>query len=201
MSGAREKANGETANLAMHEIVAIATFLAGGDRKHVDTEDIAVKANEVAPGRFSWRKYKEQIDLEAIYKHLWDLTKPDKGAYVEGSKHEGWLMTKAGVDFAERTVGKLKSLRPAREKRPKKEEEWIKRERNRMLSEPAYAKARDSRFSEISAVEAEKFFRLDDYVVGVVRTRKIQQAELDFRDDPELGPIVNRIAAIVRDKK
>lgn len=201
MSNAGTKDNGGTENLAMHEIVAIAAFLAGGDRKHVDTEDIAVKANEVAPGRFSWRKYRDQIDLEAIYKHLWDLTKPDKGSFVEGSKHAGWLMTKDGIDFAERTVGKLPSLRPAREKRPKSEEKWIKRERDRMLSEPAYGKARDGRFSDITLIEAQKFFRLDDYVVGAVRTRKLQQAEMDFRDDPELGPAVQNIAAIVREAK
>jgi hypothetical protein len=188
-------------NLPLHEIVALATYLAGGHRKHVDTEDIAMKADEIAPGRFSWRKYKNQIDLELIYKHLWDLTKPDKGAYVTGSKNDGWLMTLAGTVFAERTVGKLKNLEPAREKRPKQEENWIKRERARMQAEIAYTKVREGLESELTKAEAEKFFRLDDYVIGAARTRKIQQAEIDFRDDPELGPIVQKVAAVVRGEK
>jgi len=188
-------------SLPIHEIVALATYLAGGDRKHVDTEDIAMKAAEIAPGRFSWRKYKAQIDLELIYKHLWDLTKLDKGAYVTGSKNDGWLMTLTGTAFAERTVGKLKHLEAAREKRPKQEENWIKRERARMQAETAYVKVREGLEAELTKAEAEKFFRLDDYVIGAARARKIQQAEIDFRDDPDLRPIIRKIAALVRDDK
>src|SRR6266481_8651904 len=99
--------------LSNHEIVTLAVYLLGGDTQYVDTEDVAVKANEIAPGRFSWRKYKDQIDLEGIYKHLWDLTKPDKGQYVVGSKSEGWLLTLAGAEFAEGAVDKIKRLLPA----------------------------------------------------------------------------------------
>src|SRR5262249_51567460 len=195
------KAANKTGDLALHEIVALATYLAGGDRKPVDTEDVAMKAEEIAPGRFSWRKYKNQIDLELIYKHLWDLTKPDKGGYVTGSKNDGWLMTLAGTAFAEQAVGKLKNLQPAREKRPKREENWMKRERARMQGEAAYAKIGGGRESEWTRAEAEKFLRLDDYVIGAARVRKIQQAEIDFRDDPELGPIVKKVAALVRSEQ
>jgi len=198
--GSTKTAN-KTGELALHEIVALATYLAGGDRKAVDTEDIAMKANEIAPGRFSWRKYKGQIDLELIYKHLWDLTKPDKGAYVAGSKNDGWLMTLAGTSFAEQAVGRLRNLQPVRDRRPKREENWMKRERARMQGEAAYAKIREGRDSELTKAEAEKFLRLDDYVIGAARARKIQQAEIDFRDDPDLGPIVKKVAAVVRGEK
>ncbi len=191
----------KTGDLALHEIVALATYLAGGDRKPVDTEDVAMKADEIAPGRFSWRKYKAQIDLELVYKHLWDLTKPDKGAYVSGSKNDGWLMTLAGTAFAEQAIERLKNLQPAREKRPKREENWMKRERARMQGEAAYAKIREGRESELTQAEAEKFFRLDDYVIGAARARKIQQAEIDFRDDPDLDPIVRKVAAVIRGEK
>jgi hypothetical protein len=187
--------------LALHEIVAVATYLAGGDRNHVDTEDVAMKSEEIAPGRFSWRKYKNQIDLELIYKHLWDLTKPEKGEYVTGSKTAGWLMTLAGIEFAEKALRRLKELAPAREKRPKKEEHWMKREQARMRGEAAYVKIRNGRDSEITLADAERFFRLDDYVIGDARVRKIQQAEIDFRHDPELSPIVKRLAALVRGGK
>ena len=40
-------------------------YLLGGETRRVDTEDIAVKANELAPGRFAWKKYPDQINLEA----------------------------------------------------------------------------------------------------------------------------------------
>lgn len=187
--------------IALHEIVALATYLVGGDRKGVDTEDVAMKVAEIAPGRFSWRKYKDQIDLELIYKHLWALTKPEKGAYVTGSKAEGWMLTLAGTAFAEQALGKLKYLQPTREKRTIQEENWMRRERIRMQGEAAYAKIRGGRDSELTQAEAESFFRLDDYVIGPARTRKIQQAEVDFRDDPDLGPIVRKVAAVVRGEK
>lgn len=195
------KSADKTGDLALHEIVALAAHLAGGHRQRVDTEDVAMKANEIAPGRFSWRKYRDQIDLELIYKHLWDLTKPDKGGYVAGSKNEGWLMTLAGTEFAERALVRLKNLRPAVEKRPKNEENWIRRERSRMQGEAAYDKVLGGREAEITQTEAERFFRLDDYVIGAARARKIQQAEIDFRNDAELGPVVKKLAAIVRGVK
>jgi hypothetical protein len=188
-------------NLPLHELVAIAAFLAGADRKSTDTEDIAIKANEIAPGRFTWRKYKDQIDIELIYKHLWDLTKPDKGEFVTGSKSKGWQLTLAGTAFAEKAVDKLHRLKAARERPSRSEMAWQQRERKRMLSEPAYVKAKAAKVGEITSTEAERFFRLDDYVIGAARTRKIQQAENAFHTDTELGPIMPLIAAIVRGKK
>lgn len=187
--------------LPLHEIVALAAYLAGADRRRVDTEDIAIKANEIAPGHFSWRKHKDQIRLDFIYKHLWDLTKPEKGEYITGSEKDGWLLTLAGTSFAEKTVGKLKNLEPARERRSRREETWIQRERMRMLGEAAYRKAREDMVSEITLGEAEKFFRLDDYVVGAARARKIQQVENAFHDDADLAPAISKIASIIRGKK
>lgn len=47
-------------SLPNHEIVTLAVYLLGGERQRVDTEDIAVKANELASGRFTWRKYPDR---------------------------------------------------------------------------------------------------------------------------------------------
>jgi hypothetical protein len=52
--------------LSNHEIVTLAAYLLGGDTQYVDTEDVAVKANELAPGRFTWRKYRNQINIENV---------------------------------------------------------------------------------------------------------------------------------------
>ena len=49
-----KKANARTrGGLSNHEIVTLAVYLLGGDTQHVDTEAIAVKVNELAPGRFT----------------------------------------------------------------------------------------------------------------------------------------------------
>ena len=42
-----------------HEIVTVVVYLLGGDSEYIETEDVAMKANEVAPGRFTCRKYKD----------------------------------------------------------------------------------------------------------------------------------------------
>jgi hypothetical protein len=55
---------------ANHELVVLATYLAGGAKAVSDTEDIAVKANELAPGRFTWRKYADQINIDTVRKRL-----------------------------------------------------------------------------------------------------------------------------------
>ena len=58
--------------LSNHEIVTLAVYLLGGDTQYVDTEDAAVKANELAPGRFTWRKYRDQINIENVRTFLSD---------------------------------------------------------------------------------------------------------------------------------
>ena len=81
------------ATLANHEVVVLAAYLTGAESTSVDTEDIAIKANDLAPGRFGWRKYKEQINIDAVRKRLWDAAKPEKGAYLIGSDKLGWRLT------------------------------------------------------------------------------------------------------------
>jgi len=189
-----------TLSLAQSDIVALAAYMAGAAKKRVDMEDIAVKANEIAPGRFSWRKYKDQIDLELIYKHLWDLTREDNGAYVSGTKNEGWMLTLAGTTFAEKTISTVEGVNLGKVRMTKTDERRTKRDRVRMLSEVAYTKVADGRADEVTIAEAERFFRLDDYVIGPARERKLAQAENAFHDDPKLGPAVTNAAKLVRSK-
>ena len=59
-----------TTHLTNHDIIVLAVYLVGGRFRHVDLEDVAVKANEIAPGRFVWRKYKEQINIDIVNKRL-----------------------------------------------------------------------------------------------------------------------------------
>ncbi len=54
--------------LANHELVVLAAYLVGAGSASADTEDIAMKANQLAPGRFSWRRYKDQINIESVRK-------------------------------------------------------------------------------------------------------------------------------------
>jgi hypothetical protein len=62
--------------LSNHEIVTLAVYLLGGGTHHIDTEDIAIRANALAPGRFTWRKYPGQINIENVRTFLSDAKKP-----------------------------------------------------------------------------------------------------------------------------
>ena len=70
------------------QIVTLAVYLLGGDQKVIDTEDVAVKAYQLAPGRFSWRKYPDQVNLELVRVYLSAGKKPSRGAWLEGSGRE-----------------------------------------------------------------------------------------------------------------
>lgn len=186
--------------LANHEVVVLATYLAGGNESYTDTEDIAVKASEIAPGRFSWRKYKDQINIETVRKRLWDASKSDKGGYLVGSERDGWLLTRAGIAFCRRNRGALASKADQKKRFSRREQSYFDRERVRLLAEPAYQKLVAGRAKEISQNEAEQFFRLDDYVVGKARSTKLQRSIAAFDKDPLLADAVRRIAALVRER-
>src|SRR5262245_41135171 len=86
--------------LANHELLTVAVYLLKGESQRVDTEDVAVKANKLAPGRYTWRKYPDQINLELIRVYLSDAKKKEKGRYLAGSGNSGWMLTRAGLEFA-----------------------------------------------------------------------------------------------------
>ena len=181
-------------------MVVLATYLAGGRTSYTDTEDIAVKANEIAPGRFTWRKYKEQINIETVRKRLWDAIKPEKGGYLVGSERDGWLLTQTGFKFCKKHLRLLKVSNGTSTRRSQREQTWISRERVRLLAEPAYQKFATGQTKSITPVEAERFFRVDDYVVGAARKTKIERSIAAFAADPLLGEATKRVAELVRSK-
>ena len=186
--------------LANYEIVVLAAHFAGGRVSYADTEDIAVKANAIAPGRFTWRKYKEQINIETVRKRLWDATKADKGGYLIGSERDGWLLTQTGLKFCKKHLRLLNNTDTSTTRHSQREQTWISRERLRMLAEPAYQKFASGQIKSISPVEAERFFRVDDYVVGAARKTKVARSIAAFSADPQLGEATRRVAELVRSK-
>jgi hypothetical protein len=184
--------------LANHQIVVIAAYLLGGDSHRVDTEDVAVRANELAPGRFTWRKYPEQINIDTVRKRLWDACNPEKGGYISGSERDGWLLTEAGVSFARENVDTV----PGSKKRASlRERAWLKSERERLLSSDAFLKYKDSGEIAITKRDAESFFRIDNYVRAEAREQKLLRILNAFGEDSELGPAARKFASIVREDK
>jgi hypothetical protein len=175
--------------LSNQGLVTIAVFLLGGVSAPVDTEDIAIKANELAPGRFSWRRHKDQINIETVRKRLWDAK---RSATLAGSEKTGWTLTQQGLQFARRRLPSLGFKAPAQARLSLKERQWRAAERRRLLGSEAFEHFRKNGNEGVQQREAEAFFRLDDYVVGDLRERKIVRIIAAFADDAELGEAVMR---------
>jgi hypothetical protein len=90
-----------TGSVTAPELVALALYVLGGGARVIDTEDVAMSAHDIAPGRFSWRKYPEQINLELVRVALSDARKEENGGLVTGTGKSGWSLTAAGQLWAE----------------------------------------------------------------------------------------------------
>ena len=180
-------------DLANHEIVTIAVSLLRGDIQAVDTEDVAIKAAEIAPGRFVWRKYPMQVNLDAVRKRLWDACRQDKGGYLVGTEKDGWRLTSAGTKFANENANRLEVLS---ERRPLslREKRWRSRERERMLASEAFAIFISDEPQRLGEADAQKFFRIDEHVGMRQREARIERALVFFGDDPNLGDLVRVMA-------
>jgi hypothetical protein len=180
------------------EILTVAVFLLGGDRHYVSTEDVAVKANSLAAGRFSWRKYKDQINLELVRVYLSDLKKQANGTLVLGSGSVGWMLTQAGVAAAAKAMPELASADLTRPPMSPAERRRYASEKSRMLETAAYSLRQQGSTAAPTQREAEELFRVDDYVVGAARDRKIERALTAFKDDPELTELLQLAAGVLR---
>jgi hypothetical protein len=193
-----------TKKLAQYEIVTLAVYLLGGDQHAVDTEDAAIKAHELALGRFSWRKYPDQINLELVRVYLSDAKKPEKGKLLVGSGRTGWSLTKAGLNWAreaaQRSLGNDLTRSRAQSKAGSIDENRWRRERARIQLSPAW-KHWMERNQRPSAREAAEVFRIDSYAVGPIREKKITRLLAMFDDDQEIAPFLNRMAELLAESE
>jgi len=87
----------EISDLTNPELVTLAVSLLGGESEYVEREDIAITVNEIAPGRFGWRKHPEWIDLDAVGVALRDAKKGKNRGLLVGSNSQGWMLSLAGL--------------------------------------------------------------------------------------------------------
>lgn len=179
------------------EVVTVVVYLLGGTTKAVHTEDVAIRANQMAPGRFVWRKYPEHIDLQAVRFAL-ENAKREHCGYLIGTGNEGWMLATAGVEFAQENVARFQSSDLSGERLSESEKKWIRRERARLVSSDAYGKLRCGNAEGLTNQDISGFFRLDEYVTGAARERKIARIVNAFHNDPELGEAVTMLAELVK---
>jgi hypothetical protein len=184
--------------LTNHEVVLLAVYLLGGETSPIDTEDIAVKANELAPGAFTWRKYVEQINLEIVRVILSNLKRAEDGNFLVGKGKDGWMLTERGLQFAKSFADNSSRASGSKTPLSQKEKNWRKSEKVRMLATTAFEKISSGQSDSVTEQEAESFFRLDSYVTGKAREQKLLRAKNVFGDDPDLGEAIRALELKVR---
>jgi hypothetical protein len=180
--------------LAHHEVIALAMLNLGGEARFVDTEHIAVEANRIAPGRFSWVHYPDQINIHNIKTCLWKSKSVATGYLVLGSDKRGWMLTKKGAEMAMKLASQLPETIPAISRQDDKSDKWKSVERARLINSDAFKKFSDRGDEAVTKAEVEAFFRINDYVIGDVREKKIVRLLNVFGDDPDLGNAVKALA-------
>lgn len=182
--------------LTRPEAATLALFALGGDQEAIGTEDVAVRVAEVAPGMFAWQKYRDRIDKELVRVALSDARL--KVGYVIGSHAKGWMLTPAGLKFAKASADRGGDASSPERRRP--QDRQLERERIRLLTSEAFSGFQNGGIESVSSDEADAFFRLNVYVRGEGRERKIARIENQFGDDPDLGEAVRALAIRARER-
>lgn len=172
------------------ELVLLATYLLGGVLRTIDTEDIAMKAHQIAPLRFGWRKYPGQVDIERVRVRL---SQAKHESMLSGVHSKGWRLTAEGARHVEDSLLSLTSNGSAKASVRKADRQWISTERKRLLGSSAYKKHQSGRSSEISKVDIQDFFRIDEYMARETRKIKLDRLASAFRSDKLLGDLLQEL--------
>lgn len=185
--------------------MSLALYLLEGHQHVVDTEDVAIKVHQLAPGRFSWKKYPDQINLELVRVYLSAAKDPSRGGWVDGTGRSGWTLTPNGLEWAKANAERFleRDLTRRREERPGgsvDERRW-QRERSRLTKTPAWAKWISGAKDEISPREAGEVFRIDSYAVGRTLDLKINRLRELFDSDPEIGAFLVGLTPLITERE
>lgn len=176
------------------EVVTLAVYRLGGADRAIDTEDVAVEAHKLAPGRFSWRKHPDQINLELIRVYLSDAKL--KHSLLLGSGRDGWRLTQQGLKWCEEAGAQAGSQDLSRTREQSRagsvDEQRRRRERSRILGTTAW-KLWASNEREIPNADAKEVFRIDSYARGALLEAKLTRLRAMFMDDPEVGPFLDHL--------
>lgn len=119
-------------------------------------EDIAIKNKEMFPNFFTWSKHKANIDLRQFMRTMDNLKKYE---FVEGSNTTTWSLTKKGMKLAEE-ISKYKLNITTKKRR---NANFYSRELRRLYVSDAYLKFKNNRLNEISEIDLNYLFRIDNY--------------------------------------
>ena len=145
------------------DIVIIAVYQLGGALRYIHLEDVAMKAAELSPRRFCWKKYPDQINLESVRITLkGELGLPNRR--VLGSIRHGWMLTPEGLSWCLATAS-------GRDDQALLDE--IRREIDRAKKTAAFSKTISHRAKDVATMEVDALLRVNDYFTARNRRERI----------------------------
>jgi len=190
-----------TADLRQIDVVVMAVHLLGGQQRAIDTEDIAVRSHELAPGMFAWRKYPQQINLELVRVVLSNAKKTQYGTLLHGSGRDGWRLTALGLDWVDKTGQRLladgMTWDQTRRHAGSVDARRSDREAARIRNSSAWKSWVDDGY--VSVADARSLFRIDSYSnVGMAETKMVRLLSL-FEGEDDVANFLRIAAKLVEE--
>lgn len=175
------------------ELITIALYELGGARKFIDTEDIAVKADQIDNERFKWRnkKYKIYIDKSLIIESLNAARVRKIGAFVKGNDKLGWILTTVGLNFCKLSKHKFNGKIIRKKRLSKIEKKYLLREENRIVNTDAYKKFMDNNNKNITENDIKILFKINDYTSLKDLDKRIIDLLDNFQDQDKIYQLIN----------
>jgi hypothetical protein len=159
------------------QIVTLAVSSLGGATKAVDIEDIAVRAYEISPDKFSWRKHPERIDLRIVQYALKDASSERKGnPFLKGSVKRGYVLTTNGLTWVENNQD-IRFAELTDKSRNQSKVDKLSIEKARLLTSTAFTKFDSGNIEDIKLTDFQEFARVNDYFPDHVRQKRFAVVE------------------------
>ena len=162
------------------DVTVIALYQLGGALRYIHLEDVALKAAELSPKTFSWKKYPEQVNLETVRLAL----KNELGAKnrrVFGSIRDGWMLTPKGLSWclANASSGISQSVT-----------DQMHKEIIRAKKTDAFSKMLANKGEQISDNDLKALLRVDEYFSPRNRRERVVALANSAVIDPQLKPLL-----------
>lgn len=165
------------------DITVIALYQLGGALRYIHLEDVAVKAAELSPKAFSWKKYPERINPESVRIAL----KRELGARTKrvlGSIRHGWMLTPQGLSWCLENASAETNQSPI---------EQIYKEIARIKKSEAFNKVTAGRVKEITDNDLKALLRIDEYFSPRNRSERILALANAAVIDHQLSPVLTTL--------
>lgn len=162
------------------DLAVIALYQLGGASRYIHLEDVALKAAELSPKAFSWKKYPEHPNLEAVRLALKNELEA-KRRRVFGSIRDGWMLTPEGLSWC--LAGSSITMNQSAV-------DQIHKEIARAKKTDAFAKIAANKQEETSDNELRVVLRIDEYFSPRNRRERAMALANAAVIDPQLRPIL-----------